>query len=138
MKRWFAAPLMVLAMLVGLSLPGHAFAHEEVREFLLATAATEFSVNGPAAEDVRDVRLRYLEKDGGERVYLLCGQFLPRPGRVKPVWTGFATLKTGGHEHWIGGQAAALCMQSLPVSPSPEDHSSELRERLGQDPSAVE
>jgi hypothetical protein len=138
MKRLFATALMVLALVLGLSLPGHAYANEEVREFLLSTAATEFAINGPAAEEVRDVRLRYLEKDDGARVYLLCGEFLPMPGSVKPVWTGFATLKTGGHEQWIGGQAAALCMQSLPLSSSPEDLSSELRGRLDQDPSAGE
>jgi hypothetical protein len=135
MKRLFATALMVLA-LAGIFLPIHASANDEVREFLLSTAATEFVVNGPAAEDVRDVRLRYLEKDDGERVYLLCGEFLPRPGSVKSVWTEFATLKTGGHEQWIGGQAAALCMQSLPLSSSPEDHSSELRGRMDQEPSA--
>lgn len=138
MKRLFATALMVLALVLGLSLPGHAYAHEEVREFLLSTAATEFAVIGPAAEDVREVRLRYLEKEDGERVYLLCGQFLPKPGSVKPVWTEFATLKTGGHEQWIGGQAAALCTRSLPLSSSPEDDSSELRARLAQYPPAVE
>jgi hypothetical protein len=106
---------------------------QAVQESLVSWSASDFATHGARPEKVRDVHVRYAEKDSGERIYMLCGQFLPASG-AKANWTHFATIKTDPYEQWIGGQAEALCERASPLSASVDDLSSALQARLNGSP----
>jgi len=79
-------------------------------EFLLASAAKEFSSSGagrPTA--IRNARIGFLH-DATTGAYILCGSFKSGSGSAAK-WTPFATIKTSDYEHWIGGAAQAYRTQ---------------------------
>jgi hypothetical protein len=49
---------------------------------------------------------------GGEKQYMLCGQFLPAQEEGKSQWMPFATIKTPNYEQWLGAQAVGFCQDS--------------------------
>jgi len=126
--------------LLATALAAHAHGNEDslqaVQDALVSWSASDFSDHGPRAEKVRNVHVRYAEKDGGERSYMLCGQFLPAGG-TGVGWMQFATIKTDPYEQWIGGQAEALCERALPLSAGDDDLSAALQARLGGGPVSI-
>ena len=84
-----------------------------VAQFLLTSAAADFHKHGPAGPlSFRDVRFGHIVKAGGEKQYLLCGQFRSAQEGSKAEWTPFATIKTSGYEQWIGGSTDEYCKRS--------------------------
>jgi proline iminopeptidase len=83
---------------------------DSVVEYLVNAAATDFHTHGPKGPlRVRDVRMGHVAKPGGEKQYLLCGQFQSEQSGGQAEWTRFATIKTSGYEQWIGGPASGFC-----------------------------
>lgn len=124
---------LACAALLGTSLWTHAHDNDgsvQAQESLLSWSALDFATYGPKPEKVRNVHMRYVENDRGERIYTLCGQFLPAAGTVKSMWTHFVTIKTDPYEQWIGGNAEAYCERAIPVSANASDLSDSLEERL--------
>src|SRR4051795_6559236 len=57
-------------------------------QFLLAASAKDFHAHQPPyPARFRDVRVGHGVAPDGTKLYLLRGQFLPRPGRGEPEWT---------------------------------------------------
>lgn len=101
-----------------------------LQESLLSWSASDFAAHGSKPEEVRNVHVRYVESDSGERSYMLCGQFLAHAGKAKATWTQFATIKTDPYEQWIGVVAEAYCERAMPISAEATDLSSALLDRL--------
>lgn len=104
---------------------------EPVVKFLLTSAATDFHKHGPAGPlRFRDVRIGHIVQPGGEKRYLLCGQFQSAQEGSKAEWTSFATIKTSGYEQWIGGQGDEYCQRSSFILDTENDLSSSLQSQL--------
>lgn len=127
------ARTLACTVLLGAALAARAHGNEDslqaLQDSLVAWSASDFSDHGPRPEKVGNVHVRYAEKDGGERSYMLCGQFLPAGG-TGADWTRFATIRTDPYEQWIGGQAEAICERALPLPGSDDDLSAALQARL--------
>jgi hypothetical protein len=81
---------------------------EEVVEFLLSTAASEFKTPGQVnAVDFRSVRVGYFS-DAPPGRYVLCGS-VQSSGPDKTEWIRFATIQTSPYEQWLGGVAESIC-----------------------------
>jgi hypothetical protein len=79
-------------------------------EFLLTAAAADFHVHHPSHTiDFRKVHIGHVMTPGGEKQYMLCGQFLTARAEDKGGWAPFVTIKTSGYEQWLGDQAATFC-----------------------------
>ena len=104
---------------------------DSVVQFLLTAAATDFHTHRPPDPvRFRDVRIGHVMTTSGEKLYMLCGQFLPAQEGGKAEWTPFATIKTSGYEQWIGAQAAGYCQDSSVMWDKAGDLSSSLQSRL--------
>lgn len=101
---------------------------EEVVEFLLSTAASEFKTPGQVnAVAFRGVRVGYFS-DAPPGRYVLCGS-VQSSGPQKTEWTRFATIQTSPYEQWLGGVAESIC-GSKKVKWYTGDLSSELLRRV--------
>jgi hypothetical protein len=101
---------------------------DSVQRFLLTAAASDFHAHGPShIVRFHDVRLGHLVSPSGEKMYMLCGQFLREQEGGKAEWTPFATIKTSGYEQWIGAQAAAFCQGGAVIWDKDADVSSLLQ-----------
>ncbi|HEV7643366.1 MAG TPA: hypothetical protein VGO50_05420 [Pyrinomonadaceae bacterium] len=104
---------------------------EPVVRFLLISAAADFHKHGPSGPlSFRDVRIGHIVQPGGEKRYLLCGQFRSAQEGSKAEWTPFATIKTTGYEQWIGGQGDEYCQRSSFILDTESDLSSSLQNEL--------
>ncbi len=104
---------------------------DSVVQFLLTAAATDFHNHRPPDPSrFRDVRFGHVIAPGGERHYMLCGQFLPAQEGGNAEWTSFVTIKTSGYEQFLGRQAADFCQDSSVVWDEVGDLSSSLQSRL--------
>ena len=132
--------ILACTALVGAAITAHAQESgdslQALQESLVSWSASDFADHGPHPEEVRNVHVRYAEKDSGERSYMLCGQFLPTGGD-SASWTQFSTVKTDPYEQWIGGQAESLCERALPLSAGADDLSSVLQSRLNDSPAST-
>jgi hypothetical protein len=100
-------------------------------QFLLTSAATDFHKHGPSGPlSFRDVRIGHIAQPGGEKRYLLCGQFRSTQEGSKAEWTPFATIKTTGYEQYIGGQTDEYCQRSSFILDTESDLSSSLQSQL--------
>lgn len=100
-------------------------------QFLLTSAATDFHAHRPTHPvRFRDVRVGYAMTRSGEKVFRLCGQFLPAQEAGKAEWTPFATIKTSGYEQYVGAQAATYRQDSSVIWDDVGDLSSALQRRL--------
>lgn len=133
MSAFAVARALACALLIGASGTAHAQMSGDslatLSTALVAWSASDFDSHGPRPEQVRNVHLRYADRDDGGRIYMLCGEFLPAR-RTKPDWVRFATIRTDPYEQWIGGQAEALCDRALPLPGRVGDMSSALDARL--------
>lgn len=104
---------------------------DSVIQFLLTAAATDFHRHRPPDPvRFREVRLGHWITPGGEKQYLLCGEFLPAQEGGKAEWMPFATIKTDPYEQWLGAQAAGVCQNPLVTWDTVSDLSSSLQSRL--------
>jgi hypothetical protein len=104
---------------------------DSVLQFLLIAAANDFHNHIPPDPlRFRDVRLGYLTGSNGEKLYILCGQFLHEEEIGKSEWTSFVTIKTDPYEQWLGNQAAAFCYDQSVKWENVSDLSSLLQSRL--------
>ena len=127
-----ARPLLLALVLAGAG-AAPAQPPEEpaaVTEFLLDAAAADFAAHAPKPVRVRDVQLRHRGADDGDGpgTYLLCGRFQPVG---EDTWVEFATIRTEGHEQWLGAQGGALCAAATPVEGAADvDLAAALQARL--------
>ena len=132
---------LTFTAVMGCALAAHAQKSDRipqgVQEFLLTSAASDFAAHGQQPDKVRNVHMRFSEQDTGERIYLLCGEFLPA-STVGAGWTHFATIKTAHYEQWIGGMAETHCAHALPLSAGGDDLSSALQARLSAGAASAE
>jgi hypothetical protein len=81
-------------------------AFEEVKEYLLNSAARDFHDHQPPYPSrFRNVRIGHLGDPAKTGYYRLCGEFMPSDGGAKAEWTRFATVKTSGYEQYLGTTA---------------------------------
>ena len=126
--RAFSAALL-------LSCATGAGAHESsayvqgLQDSLVAYSASDFVVSGSRPDGFRKVDLRYRDNDLGARSYMLCGQARMGTGD-KAEWVDFATIKTNPYEQWLGGTAAGMCADAVPVSPDDGELSAALQTKL--------
>jgi hypothetical protein len=79
-------------------------------EFLLTSAAAEFHAQHASHTiHFRKVHIGHVMTPGGEKQYMLCGQFLTAREEDKGAWAPFVTIKTSGYEQWLGDQATKFC-----------------------------
>lgn len=79
-------------------------------EFLLTAAAADFHAQHPSHTiNFRKVHIGHVMTPGGEKQYMLCGQFLTARAEDKGGCAPFVTIKTSGYEQWLGDQAATFC-----------------------------
>jgi hypothetical protein len=103
---------------------------EQVVQFLLKSAATDFHTQGRADSiRFRDVRIGHVMTSSGAEQYMLCGQFLRAP-EGKAEWIPFVTIKTSGYEQWNGAQAAGFCERQSVIWDKQGDLSSALQSRF--------
>jgi hypothetical protein len=104
---------------------------DSVVEFLVTSAVTDFHAHGPLRIlQFRDVRIGHRMTPGGEKQYMLCGQFLPAQDGDQAEWVPFATIKTSGYEQWVGAQALPFCQESSVVWDKVGDLSTMVQSRL--------
>ena len=104
---------------------------DSIVEFLLTSAANDFFAHHPPdPAKFRRVRFAYLLTATGEKVYMLCGEFLPKQNQDKPQWIPFATIKTSGYEQWLGGEATGYCENTSRIWINMGDLSASLQDRL--------
>lgn len=99
-----------------------------VSDTLITYSATDFQTHQPQPADVRNVRLGYIPK-GEDKLYVLCGEFLPTPDPDKAGWTEFATVKTDPYEQWLG--RAGFCDRPNMVWEDTGDLTPALKDKLG-------
>ena len=89
--------------------PTDLTAESVVRE-LIVFSTNDFHQHGPAGTArFRKVRGGYLPIEGGNRQYMLCGEFQRAGNNVNSEWVEFVTIKTDPYEQWIGGQSHPFC-----------------------------
>lgn len=104
---------------------------QEVIEFLLTAAATDFDAHRPPDPvGFRNVRLGHVLSAGGEPQYLICGELLPAGPEQAAGWVPFATIRTSAYEQWVGVQATGLCANPALVLDDAQDLSLALQQRL--------
>lgn len=102
----------------------------EITEFLLASAAKDFSLPGsarPAA--IKSARIGTLRDASGREIHLLCGKFRLSEKSDAKRWVPFATIQTVDYEQWLGNQAQSYCRQPG-IKWYPGDHSEALQMRI--------
>lgn len=73
---------------------------DSIVQFLLHSASTDFREHQPPTPiDFRNLKIGYIKSPENQKVFLLCGEFLPKEDKK---WTGFTTIKTSGYEQYIG------------------------------------
>ena len=73
---------------------------DTVVQFLITSASKDFRnhrQNTPI--DFRNLKIGYLKAQNGEKMYILCGEFLSQENKD---WIEFTTIKTMGYEQYIG------------------------------------
>ena len=73
---------------------------DTVVQFLITSASKDFRnhrQNTPI--DFRNLKIGYLKAQNGEKIYILCGEFLSQENKD---WIEFTTIKTMGYEQYIG------------------------------------
>lgn len=99
-------------------------------EFLIDVAAKDlYAHRPPDPASFRDVRFGSIATADGGQQYLLCGDLLPTRTDGSGEWTPFATIRTSGHEQWIGAQAKTRCARDG-IAWAKSDWSDALQRRL--------
>ena len=73
---------------------------DTVVQFLITSASKDFCNHRQQTPiDFRNVKIGYLKSSNGEKMYILCGEFLSQENKE---WIEFTTIKTMGYEQYIG------------------------------------
>lgn len=73
---------------------------DTVVHFLITSASKDFRNHRQQVPiDFRNIKIGYLKSPNGEKMYILCGEFLSQENRE---WIEFTTTKTMGYEQYIG------------------------------------
>ncbi len=105
---------------------------DSIVQFLITSAATDFHTHQPPTPiDFRNVEIGYLLSSTKEKQYLLCGEFLPKEKAEKNEWETFATIKTSGYEHYLGGnKPLSYCQDAIKILTSENTFTTELKNKL--------
>jgi hypothetical protein len=94
---------------------------------IIDISAKDFVKNQkPAPVDFINVCLKYIKKENGEELYILCGQF--RTGDKQEIQ--FATVKNIDYEQWIGTSALTYCQNTKEIPYTKTDLSAALKSRF--------
>jgi hypothetical protein len=94
---------------------------------IIELSANDFVKNQqPAPVDFKNVSLKYIKKESGEELYILCGQFVTKDNQE----TQFATIKNSDYEQWIGNSALTYCQNSKEIPYTKEDLSVALKNKF--------
>ncbi len=94
---------------------------------IIDISANDFYKNQqPAPIDFKNVKLKYIKKQNGEDLYILCGQFVTSDKQE----IQFATVKNSDYEQWIGNNALTYCQDSKEIPYTKEDLSSALQTKF--------
>lgn len=94
---------------------------------IIEISAGDFYKNQqPAPVDFKNVKLKYIKKENGEELYILCGQFVTNDKQM----IQFATVKNIDYEQWIGTSALTYCQDSKEISYTKEDLSIALKSKF--------
>lgn len=117
MKHFLFVP--VLVCLLGCSTAAsqsatkqHDAAAQEPTIFLIEASSTDFYQHTSKSIQFRSVRLGHQLTAESEKQFLICGEFMLLEDGANGAWSRFATISTGGHEQWLGAQAAGICDQA--------------------------
>jgi hypothetical protein len=100
-------------------------------QFLISAAAGDFYAHRPPdPARFRQVRFVHLLTATGEKVYMLCGEFLPVQSEGKAQWVPFATIRTSGYEQWLGAEARRYCKNSSLIGDNMGDLSTAVEDKL--------
>jgi len=78
--------------------------------FLIDSTVADFQTHGaPGPIHFQQVRLGHVSASEGAEQYFPCGDFARVSSTKAPDWAPFITIKTSGHETWLGERAAGLC-----------------------------
>lgn len=73
---------------------------DTVIHFLITSASKDFRNHRQQVPiDFRNIKIGYLKSPNGEKMYILCGEFLSQENKE---WIEFTTIKTMGYEQNIG------------------------------------
>lgn len=73
---------------------------DTVVQFLITAASKDFRKHRQQTPiDFRNLKIGYLKSPNGEKVFILCGEFLSQANKE---WIDFTTIKTMGYEQYIG------------------------------------
>jgi hypothetical protein len=101
-----------------------------VRSIIDISATDFYKHQQPVPIDFRNVEIRLTIKENGEKLYVLCGQFLTHTKENKDDWIQFATIKNSEYEQWVGPNALTYCENSKEISYTKTDLSSALKQQF--------
>lgn len=91
---------------------------DSIVSLIIDISANDFYKNQtPAPVQFKDVTLKFIKKDNGEELYILCGHFVTSNKEEIP----FATVKNIDYEQWLGSGALSYCQNSKEISYNKQD-----------------
>jgi hypothetical protein len=100
---------------------------DSIVSLIIDISANDFYKNQqPAPVNFSDVKLKYIKKENGEELYILCGQFITSDKKA----TQFATVKNSDYEQWVGTSALTYCQDSKLIQYTKSDLSSALKSKF--------
>ncbi len=100
---------------------------DSIVSLIIDISAKDFYKNQqPAPVNFSDVKLKYIKKQNGEELYILCGRFIT----IDKQETPFATVKNIDYEQWVGTSALTYCQDSKEILYTKSDLSSALKTKF--------
>lgn len=100
---------------------------DSIVNLIVDISATDFYKNQqPAPTNFENVKLKYIKKQNGEELYILCGQFSTKDSQE----IQFATVKNSDYEQWVGVNALTYCQDSQVIPYSKMDLSTALKSKF--------
>jgi hypothetical protein len=100
---------------------------DSIVNLITSISAGDFYKNQkPSPVNFKNVKLKYIKKQSGEELYILCGQFVTTDNQE----IQFATIKNKDYEQWVGTSAQTYCQNSKEILYSKEDLSSVLKNKF--------
>ncbi|MGB4847076.1 MAG: hypothetical protein WBP41_04110 [Saprospiraceae bacterium] len=73
---------------------------DSIVQFLITSASNDFHNHQPPTPiDFRNVKIGNIKSPKGEKIFVLCGEFLSQENMD---WVEFTTIKTSGYEQYLG------------------------------------
>jgi len=100
---------------------------DSIVDVVVNVSANDFYKNQqPPPTDFMNVNLKFIKKDNGEELYILCGQFITSDKQEIP----FATVKNSDYEQWVGSSALTYCQNSKEILYSKTNLSTVLKNKI--------